>query len=187
MKHPDVRADVKKGTHVHTQPQEAAANGQTGARAQTGLGVRGRRGGQECPQPALPLKAPPGTYRGKVVQSKVACIWKLSSTVERAAAMASMTKPGSHCGVLEKKAGPKSALDRAGHGPGSVAPGWPRLGPSRPSAPATLSSISSNTSKTSKRGHRVDKPPRVHSQNRITMETEGRRYVPSRCLLTSAT
>eukprot|EP00066_Takifugu_rubripes_P026471 XP_011615737.1 PREDICTED: cytoskeleton-associated protein 2-like isoform X1 [Takifugu rubripes] len=100
------------------------------------------------PPPAASRPAP-GMYKGKMVESKVACIWRGGSSVDRAAA-SRLNQAGS------AKTGPKSAFGRPAHKCGSVAPGGPRVGP-----PATVAGT----------GCRNPSVSSIQSQKRVSVDT----------------
>lgn len=133
-------------------------------------------------------------YKGKIVKSKIACIWKLSSTVERAqAALSTSTlkyqSPKST--NFEKTVRPKSVFGSPAHVPQSVATSCPQIGSSCSSARpllATLTSISYGnpdvgSARTQKLKPKVSEPDKmvskyhsnIYSLNRFAMETKERR------------
>lgn len=136
------------------------------------------------------FKPTAGMYKGKIVESKIACIWKLSSTAEKAQAASSMQKHESSKSTnLEKKMGLKSVLDRPAHVPTSVATSRPWIG-SLGSSTRTVSAIlttngnhyvGSNIPEESKlkvpEADKMLSKPRssIYAQNKSTMETEERR------------
>lgn len=99
--------------------------------------------------PAAASRPAPGMYKGRIVESKVACMWKGGSSVDRAAA--------SRLNQAESaKMGPKSASGRPAHKRGSVGPGCPRVGPA-----ATVAGT----------GWRNPSVSSIHSQKRVSVDT----------------
>lgn len=146
------------------------------------------REGSKAPLAAVAPKPTPGMYKGKIVESKVACIWKLSNTVDKAQAPSSRLNPHN---PESCQMGSRSVFGKPAHKSGSVAPGCPRARPSCPSAtsvPAPLTSYKNpyvgpdRTLKSRPKlpdGDKTAGKPvsSIPSQNRITMETcEERRY-----------
>lgn len=99
--------------------------------------------------PPAASRPAPGMYKGKIVESKVACIWRGSSSVDRAAA----SRPNQ---AESAKMGPKSVFGRPAHKCGSVAPGCPQVGPA-----ATVAGT----------GCRNPSVSSIHSQKRVSMDT----------------
>lgn len=157
--------------------------------------LKGEKTVREFSKPTFSVvasKPTAGMYKGKIVESKIACIWKLSSTVEIAQAASSTLKYENPKSTnLEKKSRPKSVSDRPADVPRSVATSYPWIGSSCSSTrtvSAPLTSISYRNRYMGSDGTQNLKPkvpeadkmvtkPRssIYSQTRFTMETKERR------------
>lgn len=142
----------QKGT-ARVQSMQPEGRGKVQAHRQVSLAapeIKGKTVVREVLKPPPVASRPaPGMYKGKIVESKVACIWRGGSSVDRVGA--------SRLNQAESaKRGPKSAFGRPAHMFGSVAPGCPRVGPS-----ATVAGT----------GCRNRHGSSIHSQKRVSVDT----------------
>lgn len=195
-KRPDGK-DATDGTPLHRGRQLAESGPKDSQAFLNEPQLKGKKTVREFSKPPLSVvasKPTAGMYKGKIVQSKIACIWKFSSTVERAqAALSTSTlkyqSPKST--DFEKKVRPKSVFAGPAHMPRSVATSCPQIASSCSSArplSATLTSISdgnpdvgsARTQKLKPTGSEPDKmvsksQSNIYSRTRFAMETKERR------------